>query len=369
MSFLKNINQTEFLKSYWEKKHLFLPNSFKDANLSLTKSSILNMALDEEIESRLIAGPENNDWELEFGPLEDLSFVDSNKKWTLFIHNFNLYESFSKNIQKQSEFIPPWLFDDVLCSISSNGASVGAHFDRYNVFIIQISGKRLWKIQTAPKKHFKKDCSIKVLEEFSPEVEYELSPGDMIFIPPECAHEGTSIGESISLSLGFKSLETSQLMQFFASELLESIDETNFIKTGPEDFSSMSSEVSKIFVTKVYKKMLKQMSSQDLFKDALLKFMTQTKSPNELENPEINEEEFHQELKVSKVQFIDEIRYLTYEEELWINQCRIIISKSGGVQLINLIEQGSEFNGSKELPEIQMALHKLYLNDCLGFTD
>ena len=48
---------------------------------------------------------------------------------------------------------------------------------------------------------------IKILKEFHPDETHILSPGDMIYIPPHVAHEGKSIGDSLSLSLGFKSLE------------------------------------------------------------------------------------------------------------------------------------------------------------------
>lgn len=369
MPFLNNIETTKFLESYWEKKHLFLPNSFKTPELSLTKAEIFEMALDDGYETRLISQDKNNQWSVQFGPLNDLEEIKAHKLWTLFIHNFNLHEQFSNELQNLVKFIPTWLFDDVLCSFSGDGSSVGAHFDRYNVFILQVSGKRTWKIQEKPKKTFRRDCPIKILESFEADVEYTLNPGDMIFIPPECGHEGTSIGESISLSIGFKSLETAQIVQFFASEVLASVDETDFYKTSVSDFSSSSSEISRSLLEKLFNETKKNLQDFEIFKTSMLKFLTASKSESYLQNEEIDFSDFCHLISHKEIFFAEEIRYIKYQDEFWINQSKFELGDLTENEVSKLIDKRFELENEDIEERFHPLLYQMYQKDLISFSD
>lgn len=367
MSFFKNISHDHFLSHHWEKHYLFLPKSFDDPTLSLNFSEILDLCLDEEVESRLITQSINNDWDVEYGPFENADFDKNHKKWTLFIHNFNLLERFSFELQKLVQFIPSWLFDDVLCSISSDGSSVGAHFDRYNVFILQISGQRKWKIQQTPDKRFRDDCSIKVLENFEPDSEHTLGPGDMIFIPPGCAHEGTSIGESISLSIGFKSLEDAALLESFFTEALLKTDKTSFFPTDQTHFSNESCEIKEDFIATLQKRVLKQLENPENFKDAAMKFFTETKSEQYIENEQLKLEQFTEKLKNTKWFFKDEIRYTKMKDEFWINQVVLKLDKNLEKELRELIDNRFLDRDIRPSEALAPILFHLYIKEILYF--
>lgn len=368
MIFLKNITPEKLLKDYWEKEHLFLPASFEVPKLSFSKEEILDLALDEDFETRLITQSNNSDWNVNFGPLADLSEIEKNDKWTLFIHNFNLYEKYSNELQSLVKFIPTWLFDDVLCSLSSDGSTVGAHFDRYNVFILQISGKRSWKIQKKPSKVFRSDCPIKVLENFTPDVEYTLCPGDMIFIPPECGHEGTSIGESISLSIGFKSLEAAQIFQAYASEVIDTIDETEFHKTSANDFKDSPFEISKSLLEKLHGEAKSKLNNFETFKYSMLNFLTTPKNESYVENENIDFEAFCKHLSYDELFFIDEIRYIKYENEFWINQNKFELGILSDQEVCDFIDKRFVLEQENIDKRFYKLLFKMFEKNLISFS-
>ena len=367
MNLLKDLSTKDFLNSYWEKKHILIKDAFSSIELDFDRDQLLGLALDEDVESRLVI-QNNKDWELDYGPLSNLDFKDEQDKWTLFIHSLNLIESFSNQLEKLTRFIPQWLFDDVLCSVSTDGSTVGAHFDRYNVFILQVAGKRRWSIQEEPVKKFRKNSAIKVLEEFKADREYILSPGDMIFIPPECAHEGVSIGDSISLSIGFKSLEKAQILQSFMSELLEGLDDEAYIKTKPADFENSPYAISKEFISNLYEQTVSEIDFQKEFEKSLLKFLTTPKVSSPIENEEFTLDEFQSECENENLAFADEIRMINYEGSFWINEQKVSVAKNDISDLINFIDARDETFHLGDVPEtLKGYIYQMYCLNLVGF--
>ena len=367
MSLLNSIDTNEFLEKFWDKNHLFIPKAFAKPTLSIDRKNLLAMSLDEDYETRLILQDKEN-WEIEYGPLENLSFQKEVKNWTLFIHNLNLYEKFSRRLQEEVNFIPSWLFDDVLCSVSTDGSTVGAHFDRYNVFIIQISGKRKWCIETKPIKKFKKDSAIKVLEKFTPEFEYTLEPGDIIFIPPECAHQGVSIGDSISLSVGFKSIETAPIMEHFLSKLTELSDE-EFLKSRPSDFGKTPNELSETYLKEVYNTIKGKLDDKETFKKSFLTFLSKPSVESFLENEDIHFDTFVDEGKSHPLCFIEEVRCISFKDELWINQTQLRIPPELVIKLTKLVDGRKEFLITDIDKDLEPYLFELYRKNIIGFLN
>jgi 50S ribosomal protein L16 3-hydroxylase len=52
------------------------------------------------------------------------------------------------NLITEFDFIPRWRFDDVMISYAATGGSVGPHFDYYDVFLLQGTGRRRWHLST-----------------------------------------------------------------------------------------------------------------------------------------------------------------------------------------------------------------------------
>jgi ribosomal protein L16 Arg81 hydroxylase len=74
------------------------------------------MANDEYLETRLVKQDQPGNWEVFDGPHHDFNFENKTSKWTLIVHNLNLYDQFCFDLEKGISSIPIWLFDDVLCT-------------------------------------------------------------------------------------------------------------------------------------------------------------------------------------------------------------------------------------------------------------
>ena len=52
---------------------------------------------------------------------------------------------------------------------------------------------------------------LKILSNFQPRWDVVLDPGDMLYLPPRYAHEGTAVGECMTYSVGFRAPDMAEL--------------------------------------------------------------------------------------------------------------------------------------------------------------
>ena len=69
---------------------------------------------------------------------------------------------------------------------------MGAHVDSYDVFLLQGSGKRNWKISAQKDLSLLENAPLKIFKNFKAEQEWTLEAGDMLYLPPQIAHWGIS---------------------------------------------------------------------------------------------------------------------------------------------------------------------------------
>lgn len=224
LTFLKKAEERKnFLENNWNKKHLHLTNCVSDLFV-LDISQLDELLLDENVESRAVVN--KSERKLSYGPFNN-SQIESIKKesFTFIIHNLNLIFEELNELEQQFSFLPNWLFDDIMCTYSKKASSLGAHYDPYNVMIIQAEGTRKWELQYNYDETLKENEDIKVIQNFNPEFEIILKPGDVLFIPRGCAHRGSSIEDSLSYSVGFKAIEMNKILQsYFAQQILNNED-------------------------------------------------------------------------------------------------------------------------------------------------
>jgi len=117
--------------------------------------------------------------------------------------------------------ISDWRMDDLMISFSVPGGGVGPHFDQYDVFIIQGSGRRRWRVgEKVPMKQHCPHPDLLQVEPFDAIIDEEMEPGDILYIPPGFPHEGYSLEDSLNFSVGFRAPSGRELISGFADDVL-----------------------------------------------------------------------------------------------------------------------------------------------------
>ena len=122
------------------------------------------------------------------------------------------------------DFIPHARLDDLMVSYAPKGGGVGAHVDSYDVFLLQGSGKRNWKISAQKDLSLIENAPLKILQNFNAEQEWTLEAGDMLYLPPQIAHWGISESDDcMTYSIGFRAPKTQELQHEFLSYLQDNL--------------------------------------------------------------------------------------------------------------------------------------------------
>lgn len=209
---LQNFNQEQFLKDYWQQKPLVINKAFLDFNNPLDGNELAGLSLESVIESRIIQERKDkagkSSWQVQHGPFTDDTFSQlPNKYWTLLVQAVDHYIDEVAALKTAFHFIPSWRLDDVMISYATEGGNVGPHFDQYDVFLIQASGKRRWKIgqHCDTNTTLTDNPDVKILADFQQQQEYVLDVGDILYVPPGCAHWGIAdTDDCITISIGFR---------------------------------------------------------------------------------------------------------------------------------------------------------------------
>jgi 50S ribosomal protein L16 3-hydroxylase len=202
-----------FLKKYWQRKPLLIRQSFAGIQAPLSREALFELTAREDVESRLLTHF-NDRWSLRHGPFKHLP-SPKKKQWTLLVQGLNLHLDQAADLLHQFRFIPDARLDDLMISYATDGGGVGAHFDSYDVFLLQVHGQRRWRISAQKDLQLKAGLPLKILAHFMPEQEYLLEPGDMLYLPPHYAHEGVAMGECMTCSIGFRAPSWQELGEAF----------------------------------------------------------------------------------------------------------------------------------------------------------
>jgi len=212
------ISQEEFLSDYWQKKPLLIKQALPGFISPLSPNELAGLSLEEEFESRLVTGAiKNNRWSLTEGPFSEETFTKlPESDWTLLIQGVDRFIPEVESLINHFNFIPRWRFDDVMISYAAKGGSVGPHFDLYDVFLLQGSGKRHWALsrQHCNLDNYLAGVPLRIMKQFVAEQHFDVEAGDILYIPPKIAHHGVSLSnDCTSLSFGYRSYSAKEMFE------------------------------------------------------------------------------------------------------------------------------------------------------------
>ena len=231
---LGGISPQKFMKSHWHKKPLLVRGAIPAFELAkqmgeplgsaIPPEELFNIAGDELVESRLIKA---HPWSFKNGPFKKKSFprLDA-PDWTLLLQGMEARHPAAAKVLSWFRFIPDARLDDLMISIAGPGGGVGPHFDSYDVFLIQMSGRRRWRISEQKDLTLNPDLPLKILQRFKVEKEWDLEPGDMLYLPPHVAHDGIALDPGCQTwSIGFRAQSYKEMLQEGLWRLAESLED------------------------------------------------------------------------------------------------------------------------------------------------
>jgi len=207
------------MREVWQRRPFLMRGAFHNFDVPVGRDRLFAMARDPLIESRLV-DTSGGHWSLRHGPFARLP-SPRRRGWTVLVQGVNLHDEAAHRLLGRFRFVPEARLDDLMVSFASDGGGVGPHVDSYDVFLLQAEGRRRWRISRQRDLRFRDDVPLQLLTDFRAKREWELEPGDMLYLPPGVAHEGVAVGESLTYSIGFRAPTYQELLEPWLADFAE----------------------------------------------------------------------------------------------------------------------------------------------------
>jgi 50S ribosomal protein L16 3-hydroxylase len=218
---LGGLSPAVFMRRHWQKKPLLVRSTGAGAVPGFDRRRLFGLAAEDGVESRLIVRAGER-WSVRHGPLPRRALPPMTQAgWTLLVQGVDLHDDAARALLDRFAFTPAARLDDLMLSWASDGGGVGPHLDSYDVFLLQLEGRRRWRIGPVPRPRLRDDVPLRMLDGFVPAEEMLLEPGDMLYLPPRWGHDGIAEGACITASIGFRAPAAEAL----AAELVQRVAE------------------------------------------------------------------------------------------------------------------------------------------------
>ena len=287
-----SFDRGDFLNNYWQKKPLIIPAMLPQFNDLISAEELAGLACEEQVESRIIHTQGEGDrqsWKLRQGPFDDEDFLAlPDKNWTLLVQAVDQWDVNIAQLKQLFGFIPSWRIDDVMISYATDGAGVGPHFDQYDVFLVQGSGSRRWQIgeRYLDNSALRTGSDLRLVKDFSPTQEVILNCGDVLYLPPQFAHHGVSIGNSQCYSIGFRSPSNGEMLQGYGDFLVDTQSEHSRYTDAHAIPAQNPGELSQHHISEMFEQLMQISHDEALFTKWFGSNATQPKYPELIFPPE-----------------------------------------------------------------------------------
>ncbi len=282
LQLLGGLTARQFLKDYWQRKPLLVRQAIPDFESPISPDELAGLALEEEVESRLVIEHGEHPWELRRGPFEEDAFSKlPERDWTLLVQAVDQFVPEVAELLEHFQFLPSWRIDDVMISFAAPGGGVGPHYDNYDVFLLQGHGKRRWRIgqMCDSDSPLLAHADLRILADFEQTEEWVLEPGDMLYLPPRLAHYGTAEDGCMTYSVGFRAPSAAEVLTHFTDFLAQFLpDEERYSDAGIEP-SSDPHQIQRDSLDRLKALLTEHMSDERLLLTWFGQFMTEPRYP------------------------------------------------------------------------------------------
>ena len=195
---LGGLTPRDFLRRHWQKRPLYVRGALPEFQDLLDAADLIALARRDDVESRIVVR-RGRQRETRHGPFARLRARP--RDWTLLVSGVNLHHADADALLRRFSFVPQARLDDVMVSYATPGGGVGPHVDSYDVFLIQGSGRRRWRIGAG--------------------TTIVASAGDLLYLPPGVRHDGVALEPCFTYSVGFRAPRGAELAAAFLDWLHE----------------------------------------------------------------------------------------------------------------------------------------------------
>ena len=287
-SILGSLSAEAFLKSYWQKKPLLIRQAIPDFQPPLSADELAGLALEEEVESRIVLEKGEKPWELRRGPFSESDFTNlPPSHWTLLVQAVDHWVPDVHSLLEGFDFLPSWRLEDIMISYATDGGSVGPHYDHFDVFLIQAEGKRRWQVgpvydTSSPKLE---NTDLHILSEFEVLEDYVLEPGDMLYLPPGVGHHGAAEGECMTLSVGFRAPSHREILMQYTDFIADQLPESLRYSDSDQTLPTRKGEIDEKALDRLQHILKEHIEDRSMLAEWFGEMMTQPKHEQPVEEP------------------------------------------------------------------------------------
>jgi 50S ribosomal protein L16 3-hydroxylase len=218
------LSEARFLRGFWQKQALLVRNAITGFRGPYNAADLFGLARRDDVESRIVVR-ERGRWSLANGPFRRSDFAAlPARNWTLLVQGVNLVSEEADALLRRFAFLPYARVDDLMVSYAAPGGGVGPHVDSYDVFLLQGFGRRRWRYGRQADVALRPRLPLRILERFAPQHSAVLAGGDMLYLPPQYAHDGVAIDACTTYSIGFRAASTQEVAAAFLDFLHDELD-------------------------------------------------------------------------------------------------------------------------------------------------
>ena len=240
LQLLGGLTPREFMRRHWQRRPLLVRSGIGSIVPPISRSELFALAARDDVESRVVRVRNKRDWSMTHGPIARSKLPPLRQPgWTLLVQGVDLHHDAARSLMQQFRFVPDARLDDLMISWASHDGGVGAHVDSYDVFLLQASGRRRWRIARDFSSALDPRAPLKVLRRFVGEQEYLLEPGDLLYLPPNWAHEGVAVGgDCMTCSIGMRAPQRGALAGELVQRMAEVYDDAELYRDAGQGATS-----------------------------------------------------------------------------------------------------------------------------------
>jgi 50S ribosomal protein L16 3-hydroxylase len=221
---LAGMTPRAFLARHWQRRPLLVRPAIEGFRGLLSPRDLMRLASRDDVQSRVVVR-DGRTWQVHHGPFRPSFFRRLGaQRWTLLVQDVNHFLPQAQALLARFRFVPDARLDDLMVSYAPPGGGVGPHFDAYDVFLLQGLGRRRWQVSAQRDLALVEGAPLQLLARFRATRDWVLAPGDMLYLPPRCAHDGVALDECMTYSIGFRTPAWQELASAFLAYLQDHLE-------------------------------------------------------------------------------------------------------------------------------------------------